>query len=132
MENASIIQSTIGGGNHIKLGLVTKASKYFQLTGVTFAALLNLGLVLLAQHPFMTQAEVKNECQNHQAALVTHQTYNNTDKALHNQLIASIKDMYIKSLYQGIIRYSNYLCPNPTSCPLPILAPPRNHELGSP
>eukprot|EP00957_Ditylum_brightwellii_P209624 15362521-Ditylum_brightwellii.AAC.1 len=104
MENASTIPSTIGGGNHGHLGLVIKVPKYLQVTGVTLGAPPNPGLVPLSHRPFMTRAEIENECQNHHVALVTFQTYNNCDKALRNQLVATIEERYIKALCQGIVR----------------------------
>eukprot|EP00957_Ditylum_brightwellii_P015705 1183985-Ditylum_brightwellii.AAC.1 len=55
----------------------------------------------------MTPAEIENERQNHSTALVTFQTYNNWDKALQSQIIAAVKETYIKALRQGIVGYSN-------------------------
>eukprot|EP00957_Ditylum_brightwellii_P171971 13093095-Ditylum_brightwellii.AAC.1 len=55
----------------------------------------------------MMLAEIKNECQNHCAQLVTFQTYHTCDKALRNQLITAVEEQYIKELCQGIVGYSN-------------------------
>eukprot|EP00957_Ditylum_brightwellii_P029508 2229976-Ditylum_brightwellii.AAC.1 len=107
MENASTVPSTIGGGNHIHLDLVIKAPKYLQLTGVAFNAPPDPGPVPIARRLFMTLAEIENERQNHRVALVTFQTYNNCNKALQNQIIATVKERYIKALWQGIVGYSN-------------------------
>eukprot|EP00957_Ditylum_brightwellii_P200843 15309380-Ditylum_brightwellii.AAC.1 len=107
MENTSTVPFTIGGGNHGHLGLIIEAPKYLQLTGVAFAAPPNPGPVPLARHPFMTQAEIKNEQQIHCAALVTFQTYHNCNKALRNQIIAAVEERYIKALRQRMVGYSN-------------------------
>eukprot|EP00957_Ditylum_brightwellii_P026251 1985859-Ditylum_brightwellii.AAC.1 len=109
MKNASTISSTIRGGNHGHIGLVLEAPKCLQLTGVAFAVPLNHGPIPWACRPFMTPAEIENECQNHHAALVTFQAYNNMGKALHNQFIVTFEDRYIKALHQGIIEYSNQM-----------------------
>eukprot|EP00957_Ditylum_brightwellii_P034801 2637397-Ditylum_brightwellii.AAC.1 len=89
MENASVIPSTVGGGNHRHLALIIEAPKYLQVTGVAFAAPPNPGPVPLAHPPFMMLAKIKNKRQNYCAQLVMFQTYHNCDKALRNQLITA-------------------------------------------
>eukprot|EP00957_Ditylum_brightwellii_P171209 13033369-Ditylum_brightwellii.AAC.2 len=107
MENAALIDTTIGGSHHGHIGLVIMPTRYLQLTGHPFATPQNPGPTPIIPNQFMTAAEAEIICQNHRSQLAVYNKFLNNDKALKNQLLHVIDDCYTKALKQGMIGYTH-------------------------
>ena len=68
IENASSVQSTLGGGNHGLLGLILTPEKYQLVTGHTFEAHTNPG-ALPTLLPNATQYQIQNANSVHKEKL---------------------------------------------------------------
>eukprot|EP00957_Ditylum_brightwellii_P029208 2207804-Ditylum_brightwellii.AAC.1 len=107
MQNTATINSTVGEGAYGHLGRVLAGKRYLQLMGVNFAPPNNLGPVPVLSCHFMGPTELENLCITHRQQLNTYQKYHNMDKALQNQLLASVNDEYTKALKQNPVGYMN-------------------------
>ena len=106
IENASSIQSTLGGGNHGYLGLILKPAKYQTVTGHEFHPHPNPG-ALPTLPTNATQYQIIAANAQHKEALRLWREQQIIIKALKNQLTGSIDKKYITALHQTYTGYNN-------------------------
>eukprot|EP00957_Ditylum_brightwellii_P095793 7298284-Ditylum_brightwellii.AAC.1 len=110
MENMASVPTTLGGGQHGHLALVTNPVRYFGISGGTaFVLPWNPRPVPIHPYPFMMAAKTEVLCLQHRADLISFHTYHNTNKSLKNQLITLVEDTYIAAIKEEHIGYINRL-----------------------
>ena len=102
-ENAATIPSNIGGGNHGHLGIIMPPAIFFIMAGgAAWIAPNNPGVAPAipagATGPQMQR--IITQFKNDQAVF---RTYHNVDKALKQQIINAVPNMYIKALSNRIL-----------------------------
>eukprot|EP00957_Ditylum_brightwellii_P117588 8968036-Ditylum_brightwellii.AAC.1 len=86
-------------------------ARYLFLSGeAPFIPPWNLGPVPVLPMPFMTAAQMELLRQQHQADLSAFHICSNTDTALKNQLLAAVDDIYLATIKQEHIGYTNRNC----------------------
>eukprot|EP00957_Ditylum_brightwellii_P085214 6480233-Ditylum_brightwellii.AAC.2 len=111
MENAASVPTMLGGGNHKHLALVMNPTRYLALSGgAPFVPPRNPGPVPVPPMPFMTAAQMELLQQTHQSDLAAFHTCNNTNTALKNQLLVAVDNIYLATIKQEHIEYTNCSC----------------------
>ena len=105
-SNSSSIQSNLGGGNHGLLAVTLDSAVLDTLTATPFVIPINLGATSViplnstaAQNSIITKA--------HDDATKAFHQYVNVDKALKQQLIEAVDDLYLKALRNKYVGFSN-------------------------
>ena len=106
IENASSIQTTLGGGNYGYLGLILKLAKYQTVTGHQFQPHPNPGALPVIPHG-TTQHQILSANAQHKESLRLWREQNIIIKALKNQLTGSVDKKYIADLHETYTGYNN-------------------------
>ena len=104
--NSSSIQSNLGGGSHGLLALTLEASVLNTLMTTPFVIPLNPGAQVEVP-PASTGAQIANIRRKHEDETKAFIQYDNADKALKQQLIEAIDDLYLKSMRNKYVGFSN-------------------------
>lgn len=105
-ENAATIPSNIGGGNHGHLGVIMTQPRYLTMVGNAWVPPLNPGVAPVIPDGSSGPAVIRITAQ-HRNEQALFRTYNNVDKALKQQIQNAVPLMYIKSLADRVLRFTN-------------------------
>ena len=97
-ENASNIDTSLGGGNHGHLGMVMPANDYLALSGTPFAAPQNPGYQPVFG-PAVSTAALREAATNQWKEAQHHyDTHKNVMKASRNQILEAVDGEYLQSI----------------------------------
>ena len=104
--NSSSIQSNLGGGNHGLLAVTLEAAVLNTLAATPFVIPVNPGAnpVIPAN---ATGVQIASLQKAHKDATTAFHQYINVDKALNQQLIEAVDDIYLKALRNKYVGFSN-------------------------
>ena len=97
-ENASMVNTSLGGGNHGHLGMVMAAPEYLTLEGTPFAVPQNPGYQPVFGPAVNTAALREGATNQWKEARYHYDTYKNVQKALRNQILEAVEDECVRSL----------------------------------
>jgi hypothetical protein len=104
--NAASVHSNLGGGLHGHLALTLSDEDYLFETGVVFAKPPNPPPTPVLP-PTPTTAQITEANRQNTAAKELFQTYHAVDKALRNQILAAVPEVYVRALRHTITGYGN-------------------------
>ena len=105
-SNSSSIQSNLGGGNHGLLAITLEPAVLNTLSATPFVIPVNPGATPLIP-PTSTAAQITSINKVHDDATKAFHQYVNVDKALKQQLIEAVDDLYLKALRNKYVGFSN-------------------------
>ena len=105
-SNSSSIQSNLGGGNHGLLAITLEPAVLNTLTATPFVIPINPGATAVIPAA-STAAQITSIRKAHDDATKAFHQYVNVDKALKQQLIEAVDDLYLKALRNKYVGFSN-------------------------
>lgn len=105
-SNSSSIQSNLGGGNHGLLAITLEPAVLNTLTATPFVIPVNPGATAVIPDN-STAAQITSIRKAHDDANKAFHQYVNVDKALKQQLIEAVDDLYLKALRNKYVGFSN-------------------------
>ena len=105
-SNSSSIQSNLGGGNHGLLAVTLEAAVLDTLTATPFVIPLNPGASPIIPAN-ATGVQISSLQKAHKDETTAFHQYINVDKALKQQLIEAVDDIYLKALRNKYVGFSN-------------------------
>ena len=105
-SNSSSIQTNLGGGNHGLLAITLEPAVLNTLTAIPFVTPVNPGTTAVIPLN-STAAQITSLRKEHDDATKVFHQYINVDKALKQQLIEAVDDLYLKALRNKYVGFSN-------------------------